>query len=281
MTASREENQHDALLDAVGRSDGSTNKPTLYEALGLTSAATEHEIRKSYFKMAIKVHPDRNAGDSRATERFQSLQKIYSVLSDPEKRRIYDQTGQFEDEDGVLSEKNFESLYEYYKAKFREVTVDAIEDFREKYQESEEEMNDVLSYYDEFEGNMQKVFDHVMLSDPEVDSVRFQGYIDSALEDGRVQTCFEAYERWKKALARSTKGTKKQKKKQNKRKEAGMSSLEEAIRSRQLATTRRTSGLDALAQKYGCDVMPEDDPLASEEAFLQARARLEEEKKKT
>lgn len=267
--------RRDPLLDAIGGS--ATNKPTLYEALGLTSAATEHEIRKSYFKMAIKVHPDRNADDPRATERFQSLQKIYSVLSDPEKRRIYDQTGRFDDEDGVLSEKNFESLYEYYKATFKEVTVDAIEDFREQYQESEEEMNDVLSYYDEFEGNMHKVFDHVMLSDPEVDSVRFQGYIDSALEDGTVQTCYEAYERWRKALARTTKG---RRKKTRKRKDSGMSSLEEAIRARHVAVTGQTSALDALAQKWGCDVMPGDDPLASEEAFLKARARLEEKKNK-
>jgi hypothetical protein len=44
---------------------------TLYDALGLTSDASEREIRKAYFAMAVKVHPDRNPGDEKATERFQ------------------------------------------------------------------------------------------------------------------------------------------------------------------------------------------------------------------
>ena len=55
----------DVLLD-VGK-----GSHTLYDALGLTSDASEREIRKAYFAMAVKVHPDRNPGDEKATERFQ------------------------------------------------------------------------------------------------------------------------------------------------------------------------------------------------------------------
>lgn len=272
------------LLDAVGRKSkdtcGSNNadndthtnkKPSIYEALGVTQEATEHEIRKAYFKMAVKVHPDRNPDDPQATERFQSLQKIYSVLTDPEKRRIYDQTGCLDDED--MSEERFESLYEYYKKQFKEVTADAIEEFKASYQMSEEEMNDVLSYYDEFEGDMNAVFDHVMLSDPDVDSERFETYIDDALKDGRLSTCYAIYTSWKEKL-------KKKKKRRSTKRVAGKkgtSSMEDLCGAI-MAKRNHQNGLAAFAERFGCGNL-DDDPLASDDAFQKASARLHAKKR--
>ncbi len=280
------------LLDAVaGKStapDGSkgldsernqSEKPTIYEALGVSQDATEHEIRKAYFKLAVKVHPDRNPDDAQATERFQSLQKIYEVLMDPEKRRIYDQTGCLDDED-MLSEEKFESLYEYYKKQFNEVTADAIEEFKSSYQMSEEEMNDVLCYYEEFHGNMQSVFDHVMLSEPDVDSERFQTYIDDALEDGRLSECYDMYKSWKSALSKKKRkrSSKKvaappKKSSQKKSKASSMEDLAGAI----MARRHVQSGIQSLAEKYGCGSL-DCDPIVSEEEFQKARARLDAKK---
>ena len=54
-------------------------------------------MKKAYYKQSLKVHPDRVGEDEKenATEKFQTLGKVYSVLSDKEKRKIYDETGKF------------------------------------------------------------------------------------------------------------------------------------------------------------------------------------------
>jgi DnaJ-class molecular chaperone len=64
-----------------------------YEVLGLARTATEDEIKKAFRKLARKYHPDVNPGDKTAEEKFKELNEAYEVLSDPEKRKRYDQLG--------------------------------------------------------------------------------------------------------------------------------------------------------------------------------------------
>lgn len=64
-----------------------------YETLGVSSTATEDEIRKSFRNLARKHHPDVNPGDKSAENRFKEINEAYEVLSDPEKRKKYDQFG--------------------------------------------------------------------------------------------------------------------------------------------------------------------------------------------
>ncbi|TYO98996.1 curved DNA-binding protein [Geothermobacter ehrlichii] len=64
-----------------------------YAALGLDKNASADEIKKAYRKLAVKYHPDKNPGDKKAEERFKEISEAYAVLSDPEKKRQYDQFG--------------------------------------------------------------------------------------------------------------------------------------------------------------------------------------------
>ena len=64
-----------------------------YKALGVDKKASQDEIKKAYRKLARQHHPDQNAGNKQSEERFKEIQEAYGILSDPEKRKQYDQGG--------------------------------------------------------------------------------------------------------------------------------------------------------------------------------------------
>lgn len=64
-----------------------------YATLGVPKGASQNEIKKAYRKLAVKYHPDKNAGDKAAEEKFKTISEAYAVLSDKEKRQQYDTYG--------------------------------------------------------------------------------------------------------------------------------------------------------------------------------------------
>ena len=74
-----------------------TTKKDYYETLGVKKSASAEEIRKAFRKLARKYHPDVNPGDKSAEEKFKALSEANDVLSDPKKRKIYDQVGFYSD----------------------------------------------------------------------------------------------------------------------------------------------------------------------------------------
>jgi molecular chaperone DnaJ len=74
-----------------------TTKKDDYETLGVKKSASPDEIRKAFRKLARKYHPDVNPGDKTAEEKFKALSEANDVLTDPKKRKIYDQLGFYSD----------------------------------------------------------------------------------------------------------------------------------------------------------------------------------------
>ncbi len=68
-------------------------KRDYYEVLGVSRTASDEEIKKAYRKLALQHHPDRNAGNKAAEEKFKELSEAYEVLNDSQKRQQYDQYG--------------------------------------------------------------------------------------------------------------------------------------------------------------------------------------------
>ena len=69
------------------------NKRDYYEVLGVDKGADKDTIKKAYRKVAMKYHPDRNPGDKEAEEKFKEATEAYEVLSDDQKKSVYDQYG--------------------------------------------------------------------------------------------------------------------------------------------------------------------------------------------
>ena len=76
-----------AVPQVLGASD-------FYKTLGLNRGASEDQIKRAYRKLALKYHPDKNPGDQEAASKFADIGNAYEVLSDAEKRQIYDRHGE-------------------------------------------------------------------------------------------------------------------------------------------------------------------------------------------
>ena len=70
-----------------------SQKQDYYDVLGVSRQADEATIKRAYRKLAKKYHPDTNAGNKEAEQKFKEISEAYSVLSDKEKKKLYDQFG--------------------------------------------------------------------------------------------------------------------------------------------------------------------------------------------
>jgi len=68
-------------------------KRDYYEVLGVDRSASEGDLKKTFRRLAMKYHPDRNPGDKEAESKFKEAKEAYEVLGDPSKRQAYDQFG--------------------------------------------------------------------------------------------------------------------------------------------------------------------------------------------
>ena len=271
-----------------------------YAVLSIPETATPAEVKTAYKKLALQLHPDKAAPADRpaAHKAFQDLAFAYAILSDERRRRRYDATGNTSEsldlEDGDFNWTDF------FRAQYAElVTLEKIDELRQEYQGSDEEKGDVLKAYTKYKGDLNKVFESVMLSNILDDEDRFRGYIDSAIRREGVQA-FKAYveetekskeKRRNQAKREKVKAEKEaQRMKDNKEKKKdgrgkaskdGLADLAALIQQR--GTSRANTFLDDLEAKYAGNTKsqkkgkrePVDEP--SEEAF----AAMAKKKRKT
>ncbi|MHA7646420.1 molecular chaperone DnaJ [Nitrosopumilus sp. S4] len=91
-------------------------KRDYYEVLGVSKTTSPDEIKKQYRKLALKFHPDRNKSDE-AAEHFKEISEAYAVLSDPEKKQIYDQHGHA----GVDGRYSSEDIFQGARGDFSDI----------------------------------------------------------------------------------------------------------------------------------------------------------------
>ncbi|WP_343182617.1 molecular chaperone DnaJ [Buchnera aphidicola] len=86
-------------------------KKDYYKILGITKSASHTEIKKSYKKLAMKYHPDRNQGDKNSEKKFKEIKEAYEILIDPKKRTMYDQHGHTAFEQGYSNHSSFDENF--------------------------------------------------------------------------------------------------------------------------------------------------------------------------
>ncbi|RAL51819.1 hypothetical protein DM860_010537 [Cuscuta australis] len=267
-----EEVEEPGRSQETGQASSSSNEKSLYEILGVERTATQQEIKKAYYKLALRLHPDKNPDNEEAKEKFQQLQKVMSILGDEEKRAVYDQTGCVDDAD--LAGDVVRNLKEFFQSMYKKVTEADIEEFEANYRGSDSEKKDLIDLYTKGKGHMNRLFCSMLCSDPKLDSHRFKDVLDEAIAAGDLKST-KAYEKWAKKVSETKPPTSPLRRKKPKKESEDLYAI---IAQRQSERKGKMNSLfSSLVNKYGGD---QSAPEPSEEEFEAARQKLEKKKKK-
>lgn len=158
-----------------------------YEELKIDSKVSPSEIKKLYYKLCLKYHPDKLSADDKEDqeliEKFQKIQFSYNVLSDINRRKKYDQTGSLEDGVEVDGDFNWKDYFDGMD----EITPDKIEQDKVQYQGSLDEETDLIEMYQYYDGDFIKLFESIPHSELAEDEERFLNKVEDLIADGQLQ----------------------------------------------------------------------------------------------
>ena len=101
------------------------NKKDYYQILNLDKTSSEEDIKKSYKKLALQYHPDKNPGNDEACEKFKEVSEAYSILSNKEKRNEYDMMGSVDESfDGEDPFFVFNNIFQQHMSNFMNMKYD-------------------------------------------------------------------------------------------------------------------------------------------------------------
>ncbi|XP_044467638.1 chaperone protein dnaJ 6-like [Mangifera indica] len=263
------EEEEDEEVNHENLNESSSNEKNLYEVLGVERSASQQEIKKAYYKLALRLHPDKNPGDEEAKEKFQQLQKVISILGDEEKRALYDQTGCVDDAD--LAGDVVQNLKEYFGAIYKKVTEADIEEFEANHRGSDSEKKDLVDLYKKYKGHMNRLFCSMLCSDPKLDSHRFKDILDEAIGAGELKAT-KAYQKWATKVSETRPPTSPLKRKEKSNKQSESDLLAIISRRRTERKDRFDSMFSSLVSKYG-GVSAGSEP--TDEEFEAAQKKLE------
>ena len=176
-------------------------KCSLYaDVLQCPPTANAAQLRKAYYRAALKVHPDKNPGNAEAAQKFQALSLAYQILCSDDLRKEYDETGVIPHPDATADDEDnkegVDAWKTYFDQIFGKVTVSKINDFATKYKCSDEEKRDVLKEFKKRKGDLVKMLDFVMLSEAR-DAIRWvEDYLKPEMEtDAKVANLRENLEK--------------------------------------------------------------------------------------
>jgi len=154
----------------------------LYEVLKISKESSEAEIKKAYRKASLKIHPDRVDADHKdeATKRFQVLAQVHFILTDEERRKLYDEHGIIANEDTLDSEADWEN---YWRLLFPKISDQDIENFFAKYTDSQEEEDDLIKLYNRFKGDLDLISETHITYDEE----RTVEHLNRLIDEGKIE----------------------------------------------------------------------------------------------
>lgn len=152
------------LLDDIEEFFGTKN---LYQVVNVDKDATTEQVKKAYRKASLKIHPDRvpESEKDKATKKFQVLAQVHYVLSDEEKRKLYDNHGVIANDEGLESEADWSN---YWRLLFPKISEKDIQTYLDSYVGTKEEEEDLITLYNRYQGDLDKISEtHIAFNEEE------------------------------------------------------------------------------------------------------------------
>ncbi|XP_037047441.1 J domain-containing protein CG6693-like [Bradysia coprophila] len=245
----------------------------IYDLMGITKDALEKDVKKAYYRLSLQVHPDRVPDEEKnvATEKFKVLSTINSILTDKDKKALYDERGIIDDND---DDGNLSTWLDLWRTFFKPITTEDIDNFQRDYVGSDLEKTDLKEAYLNGKGCINVMMSSIPFMGVE-DEPRFQEIVKEWIAAGEVPEYKMFTEEPKAKRTRRHNKYRKEALQARQIKEemdakSASNSLEQQIMARQ--KSRGTSLIDSLMAKYGGDNKEDDSELFDDEAEVKKHA---------